>query len=181
MAHLDPISILGPGGAIARRLPSYEHRPEQLAMAAAVARAIEGPGHLVVEAGTGVGKSFAYLVPAIQATADPKKKVVVSTHTIALQEQLLHKDIPFLRSVMPQEFSAVLVKGRSNYISLRRLDVAVQRQDALFQRPEEFDQLATIRMWSRRTGDGSRSDLDFRDRCPASGRPCRARRQLPGP
>ena len=162
MAHLDPVSILGPAGAIARRLPSYEHRSEQLAMADAVARAIEKPGHLIVEAGTGVGKSFAYLVPAIQATANPKMKVVVSTHTIALQEQLLSKDIPFLRSVMPQEFSAVLVKGRSNYISLRRLQVAIQRQDSLFQRPEEMDQLATIRMWSRRTQDGSRSDLDFR-------------------
>src|SRR5262249_8260849 len=150
MARLDPVSILGPDGAIARRLPSYEHRLEQLAMAEAVARAIEKPSHLVVEAGTGVGKSFAYLVPAIQATSDPKTKVVVSTHTIALQEQLLRKDIPFLRSVMPQEFSAVLVKGRSNYISLRRLDVAVQRQNSLFQRPEEFDQLATIRMWAGR-------------------------------
>ncbi len=74
MAKLDPVSILGPGGAIARRLPSYEHREEQLAMAEAVARAIERPGHLVVEAGTGVGKSFAYLVPAIQATADPEEE-----------------------------------------------------------------------------------------------------------
>ena len=132
-------------------------------MAGAVARAIEGPDHLIVEAGTGVGKSFAYLVPAIQATADPKTKVVVSTHTIALQEQLLSKDIPFLRSVMPQEFSAVLVKGRSNYISLRRLDVAVKRQDALFQRPEEFDQLADDPdVVECDTADGSRSDLDFR-------------------
>jgi ATP-dependent DNA helicase DinG len=162
MAKLDPVSILGPGGAIARRLPRYEHREEQLAMAQAVAGAIERPGHLVVEAGTGVGKSFAYLVPAIQASADLKKKIVVSTHTIALQEQLLTKDIPFLRSVMPHEFTAVLVKGRSNYISLRRLDVAIKRQDLLFQRPEEIDQLVTLRMWSNRTTDGSRSDLDFR-------------------
>jgi ATP-dependent DNA helicase DinG len=162
MVKLDPVSIVGPGGAIARRLPTYEHREEQLAMAQGVARAIERPGHLVVEAGTGVGKSFAYLVPAIQATANPKTKVVVSTHTIALQEQLLLKDIPFLRSVMPQEFSAVLVKGRSNYISLRRLDVAIKRQDLLFQRPEEIDQLVTLRMWSNRTTDGSRADLDFR-------------------
>ncbi len=162
MANLDPVSILGPSGAIARRLPRYEHRPEQLAMAEAVARAIEKPGHLVVEAGTGVGKSFAYLVPAIQSTATPKTKVVVSTHTIALQEQIVAKDIPFLQSVMPEEFTAVLVKGRSNYISLRRLEVAIKRQNLLFQREEEIDQLVTLRMWSKRTGDGSRSDLDFR-------------------
>src|SRR6202140_2562641 len=138
MPKLDPQSILGPDGVIAQRLASYEHREEQLEMAAAVARAIERPGHLVVEAGTGVGKSFAYLVPAIQAAVALKKKVVVSTHTIALQEQLVGKDIPFLRSVMGLEFSAVLVKGRSNYISLRRLDVAIQRQGAIFQRAEEF-------------------------------------------
>ena len=83
---------------------------------------------------------------AILAAVHDKKKVVVSTHTIALQEQLLKKDIPFLRAVTGLEFSAVLVKGRSNYISLRRLDVAIQRQDSLFQRPEDLDQLATIRL-----------------------------------
>ncbi len=162
MAKPDPTSILGPRGAIARRLPSYEHRNEQIEMAQAVARAIEEPGHLVVEAGTGVGKSFAYLVPAILAAVHDKKKVVISTHTIALQEQLLNKDIPFLQSVMGEEFTAVLVKGRSNYISLRRLNVALQRQDSLFTRPEDGDQLATIRNWSSRTTDGSRSDLEFR-------------------
>ena len=162
MANIDSTSILGPDGVIARRLVSYEHRDEQLAMAAAVTRAIEGPGHLVVEAGTGVGKSFAYLVPAIQAAVALKKKVVVSTHTIALQEQLFGKDIPFLRSVMGEEFSAVLVKGRSNYISLRRLDVAIQNQLGLFADRRETDQLHAIRVWAKRTDDGSRSDLDYR-------------------
>ena len=162
MARLDPASILGPGGAVARRLPAYELRDQQLQMAEAVARAIERPGHVIVEAGTGVGKSFAYLVPAILAAVEQKKKIVVSTHTIALQEQLLHKDIPFLRSVMPQEFSAVLVKGRANYISLRRLDVAVGRQLGTFQQQEEFDQLGDIKMWATRTTDGTRSDLSFR-------------------
>ena len=162
MAQLDPASILGPGGAVARRLPSYELRSQQLEMAEAVARAIDRPGHLIVEAGTGVGKSFAYLVPAILAAVEQKKKVVVSTHTIALQEQLLNKDIPFLRSVLPEEFSAVLVKGRSNYISLRRLDVALARAMGTFQQQEEFDQLGEIRLWAGRTSDGSRSDLDFR-------------------
>ena len=162
MLKLDPHTILGPDGVIARRLPSYEHRDEQLAMAGAVAHAIERPGHLVVEAGTGVGKSFAYLVPAIQAAIAHKKKVVVSTHTIALQEQLIGKDIPFLRSVMGQEFSAVLVKGRSNYISLRRLDVALQTQLGLFADRRETDQLHAISGWAKRTTDGSRSDLDYR-------------------
>ena len=161
MPSLDPAPILGPEGAVARRLATYESRPQQLEMARAVARAIEGPGHLMVEAGTGVGKSFAYLVPAILA-AEQGKKVVVSTHTINLQEQLLNRDLPFLRAVMPQEFTAVLVKGRSNYISLRRLDVARARGGATFTKPEDFDQLAEVVMWSARTEDGSRSDLDFR-------------------
>ena len=106
-------SILGPGGTIARRLKNYEPRPQQLDMAEAVAEAIANQHHLMVEAGTGVGKSFAYLVPAILASStvkDQECRIVVSTHTISLQEQLIHKDIPFLQSVMPKEFTAVLVK-----------------------------------------------------------------------
>ncbi len=131
-------------------------------MAEAVAEAIEGPNHLMVEAGTGVGKSFAYLVPAILAASEMGKKVVISTHTISLQEQLLEKDIPFLRAVMPNEFSAVLVKGRSNYISHRRMESASARAGAVFSKEEEFDQLTDIRFWANRTEDGSRSDLDFK-------------------
>jgi ATP-dependent DNA helicase DinG len=160
--------ILGPGGRIAARLPHYEHRRQQLDMAEAVERAIEGPHHLVVEAGTGVGKSFAYLVPAILAAAgrqdseEATSRVVVSTHTISLQEQLIEKDLPLLRSVMPQEFSAVLVKGRGNYLSLRRLQNALSRAAGLFHDPEEFDQLRQLRQWAEETGDGSLSDLDFR-------------------
>jgi ATP-dependent DNA helicase DinG len=160
--------ILGPGGRIAARLPRYEHRRQQLDMAQAVARAIRGPHHLVVEAGTGVGKSFAYLVPAILATVgqpgsdEMPARVVVSTHTISLQEQLIEKDLPLLRSVMPQEFSAVLVKGRGNYLSLRRLQNALSRAAGLFHDPEEFDQLRHLAAWSKETGDGSLSDLDFR-------------------
>src|SRR5208282_5620110 len=101
---LSPAEILGPSGRIAARLTNYEHRDEQLAMADAVTAAIEQRHHLVVEAGTGVGKSFAYLVPAISATAEkpqsdddddpPLRRVVISTHTISLQEQLLTKDLP---------------------------------------------------------------------------------------
>jgi ATP-dependent DNA helicase DinG len=159
---MSPSEILGPEGSIARRLPSYEARPQQLAMADAVAQAIATPGHAMMEAGTGVGKSFAYLVPAIlAATADKDCRVVVSTHTISLQEQLIHKDLPFLQTVMPRPFTAALVKGRSNYLSLRRLRVARQRATGLLTEETTADQLLQIGRWSRQTRDGSRSDLAF--------------------
>lgn len=166
--------ILGPGGAIARRLADYEDRPEQLAMAEAVEGAIRRKRHLIAEAGTGVGKSFAYLVPAIlaatenqgdpQATASgekPKKqrRVVISTHTIALQEQLIAKDLPLLNAVIPREFSAVLVKGRRNYVSLRRLDAAMNRAGTLFDRDEQVGELRELKKWADETTDGSLASL----------------------
>jgi ATP-dependent DNA helicase DinG len=155
-------SILGPDGTIARRLPNYEPRPQQIDMAEAVAQAISDPHHLMVEAGTGVGKSFAYLVPAIlAAVANKDCRVVVSTHTISLQEQLVRKDIPFLQSVMPQQFTAVLAKGRSNYVSLRRLRGAQQRAGGLLFDGAAVAQLTQIGRWARQTQDGSRSDLSF--------------------
>lgn len=179
----DVASILGPQGRIAARLANYEQRPQQLAMAEAVDRALVDGHHLVAEAGTGVGKSFAYLVPAIQyVTAEPvgpeedsgedepgnggqgRRRVVISTHTISLQEQLLEKDLPLLRSVMPEEFTAVLVKGRGNYVSLRRMNLAAERSGALFAEEEELHDLRQIVAWSKQTGDGSRSDLAFRPR-----------------
>jgi ATP-dependent DNA helicase DinG len=164
----SPGSIIGPDGAIARRLAHYEHRQQQLDMADAVAEALAKPQHLIVEAGTGVGKSFAYLVPAIMAaTAErpegaPPKRIVISTHTIALQEQLIQKDLPLLNSVMPQEFTAVLVKGRGNYLSLRRMHNAQARAGSLFHQPEEMAQLRDIVDWSRGSGDGSLADLDHK-------------------
>jgi len=165
---LSSAAILGPSGRIAARLENYEHRPQQLAMAEAVAEAIAKPSHLIVEAGTGVGKSFAYLVPALLSIPDhtkegsPRARIVVSTHTISLQEQLLQKDIPFLRSVVPIEFSAVLVKGRGNYLSLRRLGNAIRRSATLFSQDEEFAELRRIGRWAKETGDGSLADLDWR-------------------
>lgn len=167
--HVHSVAdVLGPDGVIARRLTGYEPRPEQLAMAKAVESALANKKHLIAEAGTGVGKSFAYLIPAIlsaqgnQGEEQKKKRIIVSTHTISLQEQLINHDIPFLQAVLPVEFSAVLVKGRSNYISLRRLEKAVQRssQKSLFE-PEGQRQLAKIRQWAHTTKDGSRSDLPF--------------------
>ncbi len=161
--------ILGPAGRIAARLPNYEQRPQQLEMAAAVERAIFDKHHLVVEAGTGVGKSFAYLAPAILAAAGDQgdgaesgRRIVISTHTISLQEQLTQKDLPLLNSVIPLEFSAVLVKGRGNYLSRRRLDNAMSRATSLFSDPEEFEQLRQLHAWAQETGDGSLSDLGFR-------------------
>ena len=169
--ELSSADILGPDGRIAARLANYEQRPEQLQMAAAVERAIAAKRHLVAEAGTGVGKSFAYLVPAIlaatakqgvgEAASGSGPKIVVSTHTIALQEQLISKDLPLLNAVIPREFSAVLVKGRRNYLSLRRLDLALARSQSLFSDDEQLTQLREIRKWSKATGDGSLSDLSF--------------------
>lgn len=168
---LSSSSILGPEGRIAQRLPHYEHRREQMEMAEAVEHAIGEKSHLVVEAGTGVGKSFAYLIPAILAATatqgektnkKKKKPVIVSTNTISLQEQLIGQDVPFLNSVLPVEFSAVLVKGRSNYISLRRLEGAIGRAATTFAETEETQQLKQIGEWATQTTDGSRSDLSFR-------------------
>ncbi|MDR2171278.1 MAG: hypothetical protein LBP59_14130 [Planctomycetaceae bacterium] len=251
---LTPNDILGLGGSIARRLDCYELREEQLAMAEAVNLAFIEKRHLLVEAGTGVGKSFAYLIPAILQTAGnqnaqnitnqtpqinvtinpinvtinksseniavtnkeiPDKtssnrevdfdipfdrdvpfeyeypdvyggveygdvddgdvddvgelsgdnnsankilRVVISTHTISLQEQIMEKDVPFLRSVLPFEFTAVLVKGRSNYVCLRRFRLASQRAGTLF---GDFQQrqFERIREWLSKTDDGSKSSL----------------------
>src|SRR3954469_19135752 len=153
-------NILGPKGAIARRLgKSYEHRPQQLEMAAAVSEALTDGHHLVAEAGTGVGKSFAYLLPAIEYAVTHKKRVVVSTHTISLQEQLIEKDIPLIRAVYPQEFTAVLVKGRSNYLCQRRLKQARARSAMLFDTEGQVESLWAVEEWAGRTTDGSLADL----------------------
>ena len=154
---LTSADILGPNGRIAARLKSYEERTEQLEMAATVAEAIAEQKHLIVEAGTGVGKSFAYLVPAIlhvTQSGQPKhpnatvgasrRRVVVSTHTISLQEQLINKDLPFLNSVIPLEFTALLVKGRNNYISRRRLQNAEKRARNLFHDTTQWNGLQQI-------------------------------------
>lgn len=155
------VSILDKNGLIGQRLPNYEVRPQQLEMARAVEAAFKNGRHLIVEAGTGVGKSFAYLVPAVEHVLHHGGRVVISTHTIALQEQLVEKDIPFLQSVIPEEFTAVLVKGRSNYLGLRRLARASGRQDQLFNGRKQLSELHRIEQWAYKTRDGSLSDLPF--------------------
>jgi len=152
--------ILGPQGAIARRLGAeYEPRPQQMEMAQAVADAFANSQHLMVEAGTGVGKSFAYLLPAIHAAVEKRKRVVISTHTINLQQQLITKDIPLIQATWPQEFTAVLAKGRGNYLCRRRLEQTVSRQGRLFDSPRQLQALTMVENWAATTTDGSRSDL----------------------
>src|SRR5437763_2411126 len=137
---------------------NFEFRPQQQEMAVAVARALEEDRHLVVEAGTGVGKSLAYLAPAILSTLEQHKKAISTTHTINLQEQLLHKDIPILKKTLPVEFEAALMKGRQNYLCPRRLERALQSSKELFTGPEETE-LTRIAEWASTTRDGSLSDL----------------------
>lgn len=156
---MSVLDILGEAGQIAQKLPAYELRPQQIEMAQAVAANFTSGGCLLVEAGTGVGKSFAYLVPAIQHVVKNGGRVVISTHTIALQEQLMEKDIPFLRTIFGDVFSAVLVKGRSNYLGLRRLVRASQRREMLFDTRGEVSELHSIEDWAYHTQDGTLSDL----------------------
>ena len=137
---------------------NFEFRPQQQDMAAAVARALGEERHLVVEAGTGVGKSLAYLAPAILFALEHHKKAIVSTHTINLQEQLLYKDIPILKKILPVEFEAALMKGRQNYLCPRRLERALQQANELFTGPEQ-NELTRLAEWARTTRDGSLSDL----------------------
>lgn len=138
---------------------NYEFRPQQQEMAVAVARALSTGEHLMVEAGTGVGKSFAYLVPAILFAVARKKKAIICTHTINLQEQLIEKDLPLLHQILPVEFQFAMLKGRGNYLCTRRLQKTLQQSDSLFTSPETAE-LHRIYEWSKETKDGSLSDLD---------------------
>jgi len=156
---LDSEKILGEHGLVSQGYKDFEFREEQVLMAKAVDKSLQSGHHLAVEAGTGVGKSFAYLVPVLEKINRDSIKVVVSTYTIALQEQLINKDLPFLAGILPFEFTAVLAKGRGNYVCLRRLEYAVRRQAMLF---DDFGiALSDILTWSKTTEDGSLSDLGF--------------------
>jgi ATP-dependent DNA helicase DinG len=158
---LSVSDILAPGGLVAQNMPTYEPRDEQLAMAEAVAASFEDREHLLAEAGTGVGKSFAYLVPAILRSAEHNQRIVVSTYTIALQEQLIGKDLPFLAEVLPVDFSAVLGKGRSNYLCFRRMAMAIKGRDKLFASERQQNQLERLADWAMETDTGELQDVDF--------------------
>jgi ATP-dependent DNA helicase DinG len=163
--HTTPIDfaelerVFARDGRIAAILPGFEERPEQVRMAFVVAEAFNQDKLALVEAGTGTGKSLAYLVPAILWAAANGERVVISTNTINLQEQLLGKDLPFLKRATGLSFKTALVKGRSQYLCLRRLESARQEPGLFESRQEE--ELAQVWEWSRETAQGSRSELPF--------------------
>ena len=151
--------LLDADGLVADHFSDFEVRPQQLQMAHAVVKAFGANRHLAIEAGTGIGKSFAYLVAAIDRAIRKKGRVLISTYTITLQQQLVNKDIPFLADIIDVPFVALLAKGRGNYLCLRRLDYAISKQQKLM--GDSWAQLCRLSDWSRRTEDGSLSDLDF--------------------
>ena len=150
--------IFAPGGLLSKAR-NFEYRPQQQKMAVAVAEALQRKEHLVVEAGTGVGKSLAYLIPSILFAVAARKKAVISTNTINLQEQLMEKDIPMLARILPVKFDFAMLKGRQNYLCTRRLVRTMQQAGKLFGSSEE-QELRRIRDWSKKTADGSLSDFD---------------------
>ena len=152
-------ALLGPGGRICQNLPGFEDRPEQLRMAFAATEALNRHSIALIEAGTGTGKSLAYLVPAILWALASRERLVVSTNTINLQEQLIRKDLPFLQRATGLEFQVELVKGRSNYLCKRRLETATA-EPGLFD-AEHIGELKAVREWAEQTSDGSREDLSF--------------------
>lgn len=145
--------IFGPNGLFAKHHPDYEYRPGQVAMANAVADALGNSRHLLVEAGTGTGKTLAYLVPAIALG----RRVIISTGTKNLQEQLFYKDIPFLQRVLPRPFRASYLKGRSNYLCLLRLQRA--EMSPVLEGLEELDYFDEVRKWAYTTQIGDRAEL----------------------
>jgi len=147
-------------GILSEHFENYEYRFSQESMSNYIFETLENKKHIFIEAPTGIGKSFAYLVPSIYFAKKNNKKVIVSTYTINLQEQLLNKDIPFLQKVLPVEFKAGILKGRNNYLCPKRLARAMESSNTLFETEEQLN-LEMLYRWSRETKDGTRSDLNF--------------------
>jgi ATP-dependent DNA helicase DinG len=151
-------AVLEHGGAFSRHFPYFEHRPQQVEMLRAITQALSESRHLMVEASTGIGKSIAYLVPAALWALQNNTRVVVSTNTINLQDQLINKDIPDVREALGIDLRAAVLKGRSNYLCPRRLEIFRRRG------PESADEvrvLAKIMTWLRDSGTGDRGDINL--------------------
>jgi predicted DnaQ family exonuclease/DinG family helicase len=176
-----------PDGMLQKAFPKFEHRPQQVEMASAVAGTLNDGGHLAVEAGTGVGKSLSYLVPSIywaQENRERGERVIVSTNTRNLQEQLFYKDLPSLTGALPLDFSAVLLKGRSNYLCKRRWENLTTEYPVRLSNPERLSALA-LALWAdqTRTGDvaevgafGGEGSGALWGRLASDGAACRGRR-----
>lgn len=149
--------IFGEGGILAKNHENYEYRAGQIEMARSVFGAFEKKKHLIVEAGTGTGKTLAYLVPAVAAALESKQRIIISTGTKNLQEQLMDKDIPFLQKVLPKKFKAAYMKGRSNYACLYRIKKA--ENQPILDGLDQMDYFDEIRYWARESQIGDRSEL----------------------
>ena len=153
------VSFFGPDGILSMS-GGFEFRPQQQDMAKLVSEALTSSSSLIVEAGTGVGKSLAYLAPSVNFALENDRKAVISTHTINLQEQLVDKDLPLLSKLSENGFSVVLMKGRGNYLCPRRLRISLSNGSDLFD-IDDLDELDAIRDWAEDTHDGTLSDMDF--------------------
>ncbi len=154
---MDTVEIFGPGGVIAQQNSHYEHRPGQVKMAEAVNDALRGGSHLLIEAGTGTGKTLAYLAPAVLAARAQDSRIVISTGTKNLQEQIMYKDVPILQRALGLPFTVSLLKGRSNYLCKKRLEAAGDLAGFGFDPTSRG--LAAIKKWASRTKTGDRSEI----------------------
>ncbi|MGB7338095.1 MAG: helicase C-terminal domain-containing protein [Phototrophicaceae bacterium] len=157
MSDID--AILGEDGTLSKQLLHYEHRQEQVMMAQSIAHTFNEGEHLMVEAGTGTGKSLAYLIPAVLWAAKNNQRIVVSTNTINLQDQLINNDIPLLQDLMEQPFKAAVMKGRGNYLCPRRL-ASVRRR--LPSNLDELKTLAKVLVWLQESQTGDKGELSLR-------------------
>ena len=158
---LDPeelSSILEPGGQFAKNFPGYEHRSQQITMLQSVASSMSNSNHLLVEAGTGTGKSLAYLIPAFAWAEQNGERVVISTNTINLQDQLSKDDIPTINQVLGKEYRGAVLKGRGNYVCPKRLN-ALRRIGP--RNPEEMRVVAKILVWLLKGGSGDRNEINL--------------------
>jgi len=151
-------TLVEPGGVLARKLEGFEHRPQQVTMLRAVADAFSKGQHLLVEAGTGTGKSMAYLIPALAWASSNGERVIISTNTINLQDQLIRKDIPDLQAALGTEYRASVLKGRNNYLCPRRLNALRQLGP---RSAEELRVLAKVLVWLARGGTGDKGEISL--------------------
>ncbi|MBK6749116.1 MAG: ATP-dependent DNA helicase [Acidobacteria bacterium] len=152
-------SVFGCGGLISQHHDAYEYREGQVRMAEAITTAFAEKKHLIVEAGTGTGKTLAYLTPAIAAALAKKTRIIISTGTKNLQEQLMEKDIPFLQKILPKKFKAAYMKGRSNYACLYR--IAKSDHQPILDGIGEIDHFKEVRDWVLETKTGDRAELTY--------------------